>query len=544
MHLTIDSSKKTKMLSQSILLVIHLVLSALFYWGLYWLIKKNYVAVKGMMERKNISILNALLSFGVATFFFQTIVAQSFSLLIKIFTLPFEMININTTQNGQEATAAMNVLVDWLHNFRNIILSINFADLIIFFTAFLLIVLLFREVDQTSDEMNNQKKSGRFESFKNIFTYLLLGFSIYLCIASIVAVPEFNNLSAESETEKNQILQDLALELDNGLQTLGFNYLYESDTIIKNEYLIKEIELAIANRNENINKYNAWVNKSMETDNKNKSLIINKFRGAIDDKIGVKERTKYKQALVEWYADNQDNWVQKAQGAPQKIKGITDRFLAVIYDEESKIFDPNTRKYKITEKGDKELYRYNADLTTFINELSKSDSAEVVKSLPPRPKIGEEFGIFNSISGWLLETESLSLALIVGLFGFGLLGGIGSTYIRRSLKDGDNSYMANNLLGILINGLSAAIVVFLGVKGALMVFSSDPNASDNLNPYMLFFTCLVASVFSEDVWAWARGKLSQTLNTDDDNEEKETTEPENEEEALRKKKEIEDGMEL
>lgn len=531
------------MLSQSIILFIHLALSALFYWGLYWLIKKNYVAVKGMMERKNISILNVLLSFGVATFFFQTIVAQSFLFLIKIGTLPFEMISINTTQNGQGATAAMNVLIDWLHHFRDTLLSINFADLIIFFTAFLLIVLLFREVDQTSDELNNQNKSGRFESFKNIFTYLLLGFSIYLCIASIVAVPEFDNLSAQSDTEKNQIIQDLAFELDNGQSALGVTYLYESDTIIKNEYLIKEFELAIANRNENIEKYNVWVNKKVENDNKNKSLIINKFKGAIDDKIGSKERTKYKQALIEWYADNQDNWVQKAQGTPQKIKAITERFLAVIYDDESKNFDSNTRKYKITEKGDKELYRYNADLSSLVADLYKTDSTFVVKNLPPRPKIGEEFGIFNSISGWLLETESLSLALIVGLFGFGLLGGIGSTYIRRNLKDDNNSYMANNLLGILINGLSAAIVVFLGVKGALMVFSNDPEASDKLNPYMLFFTCLVASVFSEDVWAWARGKLSQTLNTEDSNENQTKPEDNNGEDANDgKKAEEEEGL--
>lgn len=503
------------MQSQAIILLIHILLSILFYWGLYWLLKKFFASIKNLIEQKNISILNALISFGVATFFFYSTVSNSIMLIGELFTLPFKIINLNGGQ-GQENTATLSVLVDWLHHLRLALLNINYADLIVFSTAFLLIVLLFREVDQTNDELNNLKKSGRFESFKNVFTYILLGFSIYLCIASIVAVPEFNNLSTESETEKNQTLQDLAFELDNGQSTLGVTYLYESDTIIKNDYGIKEFDLAIANRNENIEKYNVWVNKKVENDNKNKSLVINKFRGAIDDKIGSKERTKYKQALIEWYAENQENWVQKAQGTPQKLKAITDRFLAAIYDEESKIFDPNTRKYKISEKGDKELYRYNADLVTLVNELNIQDSTATIKSLPPRPKIGEEFGVFNSISGWLLKTESLSLALIVGLFGFGLLGGIGSTYIRRNMKDGDNNYMANNLLGILINGLSAAIVVFLAVKGALMVFSSDPDASDKLNPYMLFFTCLVASVFSEDVWAWARGKLSDTLNTNDE----------------------------
>jgi len=96
--------------------------------------------------------------------------------------------------------------------------------------------------------------------------------------------------------------------------------------------------------------------------------------------------------------------------------------------------------------------------------------------------------------------------LSVGLFGFGLLGSIGSTFIRRRIKnikdtEPDDSLVLSDLPGVLINGISAAIVLFLAVKGAVVVFSSGDG---KLNPYMLF-------LFSEDVWSWARKKLQENL---------------------------------
>jgi hypothetical protein len=48
---------------------------------------------------------------------------------------------------------------------------------------------------------------------------------------------------------------------------------------------------------------------------------------------------------------------------------------------------------------------------------------------PTKPKIGEDYGVFNRMTGWLLRTESMSLALIVGLFAFGLLGSLASTFV-------------------------------------------------------------------------------------------------------------------
>jgi hypothetical protein len=136
--------------------------------------------------------------------------------------------------------------------------------------------------------------------------------------------------------------------------------------------------------------------------------------------------------------------------------------------------------------------------------------------VPVKPKIGEQYGVFQSMSGWLLSTESMSLALIVGLFAFGLLGSVGSMFIRQRIKTGSDEDIKDfipNLPAVLINGISSAIVVFLAVKGTLVIFSGKDSS---LNPYVLFFTCLVAAVFSEDVWKWAQNKLKDQLRDKDD----------------------------
>lgn len=133
-------------------------------------------------------------------------------------------------------------------------------------------------------------------------------------------------------------------------------------------------------------------------------------------------------------------------------------------------------------------------------------------STPARPPLGQGLGPFRLVALWLLSPESISLALIVGMIGFGLLGSAVSTFVRESRehKRQAGEPLVEDLAGVILRGVSAAIVVFLAVKGGLTVFSvgeGDPN------PYILLFTCLVGAVFSERVWAWAREKI---VKPDDD----------------------------
>ena len=94
------------------------------------------------------------------------------------------------------------------------------------------------------------------------------------------------------------------------------------------------------------------------------------------------------------------------------------------------------------------------------------------------------------------------------MLGFGLLGSAISTYVRTQIGKSCPTPMPGDIVTLVVRGLSAAIIIFLAVKGGLAVFSTgeqEPNA------YVLFFTCLVGAVFSEDVWAWARKRFTQNF---------------------------------
>lgn len=117
------------------------------------------------------------------------------------------------------------------------------------------------------------------------------------------------------------------------------------------------------------------------------------------------------------------------------------------------------------------------------------------------PEAGSGWGPFGKMANWLLRTKSFALALITGMLGFGLLGASIAAYVRTGTKGA----ASNGEIGrVVVRGLSAAVVLFLAVKGGLAVLTvgeQDPNA------YVLFFFCLVGAVYSEDVWNWARSKF-------------------------------------
>jgi len=153
------------------------------------------------------------------------------------------------------------------------------------------------------------------------------------------------------------------------------------------------------------------------------------------------------------------------------------------------------------------------------SEAERVCSVQQWNPIPNRPPLGESLGVLKYGAAWLLNAGSVPLAAIIGMIGFGLLGSVISTFVRErvaSSKSGDDGVSAvaiphvlvSDLAGVVLRGLSAAIVVFLAVQGGLAVFAggqSDPN------PYVLLLTCLVAAVFSEKVWARANEYLAEKL---------------------------------
>jgi hypothetical protein len=107
------------------------------------------------------------------------------------------------------------------------------------------------------------------------------------------------------------------------------------------------------------------------------------------------------------------------------------------------------------------------------------------------------------------EDRALSLVSVVGLIGFGLLGAAASMIIRERTQRLSNTPLVSDLPSVIVRGVTAAIVVFLAVKGRLAIFA--PQTPDP-NPYVLLLTCLIAAVFSEPVWEAARSYLEDLIS--------------------------------
>ncbi|MEM7715537.1 MAG: hypothetical protein AAF349_18520 [Cyanobacteria bacterium P01_A01_bin.68] len=143
-------------------------------------------------------------------------------------------------------------------------------------------------------------------------------------------------------------------------------------------------------------------------------------------------------------------------------------------------------------------------------------------SVPPRPELGQNLGPFRFVASWLLKTESLPLALITGLLGFGLLGAACSSFIQKQLRAPSdqkealqnpfNSFterqLVEDLTRIIVIGFSAAILAFLSILGGVSIFSE--NVGDP-NPYSVLLICLIASVFGETIWRNAQTRLDEDL---------------------------------
>ena len=258
--------------------------------------------------------------------------------------------------------------------------------------------------------------------------------------------------------------------------------------------------------------------------------IVNWFDRAISSKSSQLSSCF---SSIQTLDENYENAVQKFN---IEIMYIKDRSTAkYILDNLDRYTSSSTEFYWYKDTLDNTKEAQNrAFKECRLLQISSSDTP------PKRPDLGANLGPFKFVASWLLQTESLSLALITGLLGFGLLGSACSSFIRERLGN-DNSLnqsdeditdstsqepqpLVKDLPKITVIGLSAAILAFLSVVGGLSIFSVGAN---DPNPYALLLACLVASVFGEDIWDWARYELQkrkkQTENTDTSDEQEDSS---------------------
>jgi hypothetical protein len=132
-------------------------------------------------------------------------------------------------------------------------------------------------------------------------------------------------------------------------------------------------------------------------------------------------------------------------------------------------------------------------------------------NIPERPSFSDTLGPVGTWTRWLLDTEQMPVVIIVGLVGFSLLGATVSRAVRLGPDQPRAAMTLDDLLIVIAGGTTAAMVVFLASYGGLALLGTS---GGDPNPYVVFVTCLIGAVYSEDVWAWARTSLLKKTKSD------------------------------
>jgi hypothetical protein len=228
------------------------------------------------------------------------------------------------------------------------------------------------------------------------------------------------------------------------------------------------------------------------------------------ERRGSREEAQHFLFIRSWY----DEKASSHRAALRRCSEGIQRFRTALLDWNAAVGSllRNTAEAETVFESKLKLRGLRADVSFHFEVCAKPFSI----SVPSAPALGNSLGPLRFVAAWLLNAASVPLALIVGMLGFGLLGAMISTFVKERIEAVHKNealhyehVFVRDLAGVLLRGLSAAIVVFLAVQGGLAVLSG---ADSDPNPYVLLLACFVAAVFSERVWESAYAYLKRKLH--------------------------------
>ncbi|MCA9456187.1 MAG: hypothetical protein KC587_05960 [Nitrospira sp.] len=381
-----------------------------------------------------------------------------------------------------------------------------------------------------------------------LVTIFLLG--AYLSIASIAAVPWLQEYTVQEEFNANQLrksMQDSGFKKDEFDQQYPDNYVDVSNPFVELENAIKrysenaqdpvreafaEVKKELSSLTDQRQRIsNSWKElriRIWNSDKRTQDLAFKRYNRLSLESRGTREKIKYFGDIDQWYRDAVILLKDKLDTAKvfidsmnivwkQRADRILDRLSAASQEKTESL---------IAELGSLNSFDYGTENLMLFNSMHEIFNPPLHYQLPEPPEPGLGWGPFGLLASWLLKTQSLPLASITGMIGVGLLGAALRSFWRQERGGGGASEVQDTIAGVTIRGFSAALVVFLGVKGGLAIFGSE---TGDANPYSLLLTCFAGAVFSEDVWMIMRDRLGlggtagSTSNTSSSKQEEEDT---------------------
>ena len=147
-----------------------------------------------------------------------------------------------------------------------------------------------------------------------------------------------------------------------------------------------------------------------------------------------------------------------------------------------------------------------------LDESCKSYTAAVF--VPELPQRGQGWGPLANIFDWLLATDSLDVVVIIGMLGAGLFGSAVGTFVTATVRRRTPG-IPDGFMSHLIRSFAATMIVYLGLKTGI-AFAAVGNPDPD--PYLMLFLCFLGTVYSDDVWKWAKRTGANYWTTTQENE--------------------------
>lgn len=519
------------------------IIAALVFVALSFLLYRFY---RFLFRNRTIfgsTLKTRIISLGITSLFFSTGVTI-------IFFLPFEIvfqsvvsfysgISELTQKAGRDigfGDVLTTIFTSLFGNINQHFQDFKIGPVILAMAAWSLIGQL---ADSYNDDGITTQDKPKYNTLRqNIVLGLIFILSIYLSFAAIITVPYFTETIAPNE-EKEEFLK-------TQLHEIQLNSHAKTTLMVKPDAPEFEIDTFI------INKIDAIQNPVKKTQVKDiyreaKEDYANSISSRKNAYEGLdKEKEKYRNRLAEEETHMLATYSMESPNLKSQLRvsfrnSLVEHYKTIAEVAYIKIETVNDGIWYADEKFRNDLMAFKREFSGLVNnaviDTSNSNASEKIDvvnlnpdyyfgddlylssadyplSFPPVPSPGDDLGIFKDIAQWLIKPLSMSLVLIVGMLGFGLFGSCISTFVKESREPVDKAgVIIHDINGVIVRGVSAAIVIFLGVKGGLAIFSSGEGEP---NPYALFLTCLLGAVYSERIWEWAKDKLSNNFKTKGD----------------------------
>ncbi|MFT5890485.1 MAG: hypothetical protein ACI9Y7_000577 [Dokdonia sp.] len=384
------------------------------------------------------------------------------------------------------------------------------VEVLIFFLAFLLSSYIISLLTKPVADNDLEARTKKEVLIKNFITINGIIIALYLSLAAIIAVPILESISDKKNDE-------IIASFEESMTIYDY-----SDTIQKKRYIqsLQQEFGSATSKLTSINPENIAALKNKLTNESNKMLdriaqefqevkvaekkALEELRNTVNANVTDQIKLKHKEELYGWYQSIRDFRLDRINNSLQDVK-------AHVLEKDS----ANSPTYTHT---------INIDKPNFFKSDIYSDKLSNLLDTPPkREPLGSNLNFFSYIAGWLINTGNKQLALIIGLLGFGLLGSIVRTFMKEkptiiSINSMQEDLMLSDVVGFIVRGFAAALVIFLAIKGGIAILT---NGDSDLNLYMTFFLCFTAAVYSDKSWDWARKNFDKKINSGDSNPQEE-----------------------